>query len=91
MQQVNVTQLHEDNREALQLAWIAGQDGSTAVKREAAASASLIGHLNLTHPNSVQVLGSYEASMFGAFSAAALHQLISAWQPDASGQHRAVA
>jgi HPr kinase/phosphorylase len=71
MRQVNVTQLHEDNREALQLSWIAGQDGSTAVKREAAASASLIGHLNLTHPNSVQVLGGYEASMFSAFSASA--------------------
>ena len=76
MLQVNVTQLHEDNREALQLSWIAGQDGSTAVKREAAASASLIGHLNLTHPNSVQVLGSYEASMFGAFSAAARAEFV---------------
>ena len=71
MLQVNVTQLHEENREALELAWIAGQDGSTAVRREAAASASLIGHLNLTHPNSIQVLGSYEASMFGAFSSSA--------------------
>jgi len=68
MLQVNVTRLHDDNREALQLAWIAGQDGSTAVRREAAASAALIGHLNLTHPNSIQVLGSYEASMFSAFT-----------------------
>ncbi len=76
MLQVNVTQLHEDNREALQLSWIAGQDGSTAVKREAAASASLIGHLNLTHPNSVQVLGSYEASMFGAFSEGARAEFV---------------
>lgn len=76
MLQVNVTQLHEDNREALQLAWVAGQDGSTAVRREAAASASLIGHLNLTHPNSVQVLGSYEASMFGAFSAGARAEFV---------------
>lgn len=71
MLQVNVTRLHDDNRESLQLAWIAGQDGSTAVRREAAASAALIGHLNLTHPNSIQVLGSYEASMFGAFSSSA--------------------
>ena len=68
MLQVNVTRLHDDNRESLQLAWIAGQDGSTAVRREAAASAALIGHLNLTHPNSIQVLGSYEASMFEAFA-----------------------
>jgi HPr kinase/phosphorylase len=61
MLQVNVTQLHEDNRDALALAWIAGRDGDTVVRREAAASAALIGHLNLTHPNSIQVVGAYEA------------------------------
>jgi len=61
MLQVNVTQLHEDNRDALALAWVAGRDGDTVVRREAAASAALIGHLNLTHPNSIQVVGAYEA------------------------------
>ena len=76
MLQVNVTRLHDDNREPLQLTWIAGQDGSTAVKREAAASAALIGHLNLTHPNSVQVLGDYEASMFNAFAAGARTEFV---------------
>ncbi|HTQ78097.1 MAG TPA: HPr(Ser) kinase/phosphatase [Burkholderiales bacterium] len=61
MLQVNVAQLHEDNREALALAWVAGRDGRTAVRRESAAAAALIGHLNLTHPNSIQVIGAYEA------------------------------
>jgi HPr kinase/phosphorylase len=61
MLQVNVAQLHDDNREALSLAWVAGREGRTAVRRESAAAAALIGHLNLTHPNSVQVIGSYEA------------------------------
>ena len=61
MLQVNVTQLHEDNREPLALAWVAGRDGSTVVRREAAASAALVGHLNLTHPNAIQVIGAYEA------------------------------
>jgi len=61
MLQVNVTQLHEDNRDALALAWVAGRDGSTLVRREAAASAALVGHLNLTHPNAIQVIGAYEA------------------------------
>jgi len=61
MLQVNVTQLHEDNRDALALAWVAGRGGSSVVRREAAASAALIGHLNLTHPNSIQVIGAYEA------------------------------
>jgi HPr kinase/phosphorylase len=61
MLQVNVAQLHDDNREALSLAWVAGREGRTAVRRESAAAAALIGHLNLTHPNSVQVIGTYEA------------------------------
>ena len=36
MLQVNVARLHEDNREALGLAWVAGREGGTAVRREAA-------------------------------------------------------
>lgn len=67
MLQVNVARLHEDNREALSLAWVAGREAGTAVRREAAASASLIGHLNLTHPNSIQVIGAYEAGMVAGF------------------------
>ncbi|MEO8717774.1 MAG: HPr(Ser) kinase/phosphatase [Burkholderiales bacterium] len=62
MQQVNVKRLHEDNREALALAWIAGRDAETSVRREPAASAALIGHLNLTHPNRIQVAGADEAA-----------------------------
>src|SRR5262245_16568437 len=61
MLQVNVARLHDDNREALSLAWIAGREGGTAVRREAAQAASLIGYLNLTHPNSIQVIGAAEA------------------------------
>ena len=61
MLQVNVAQLHDDLCESLSLAWVAGREGKTAVRRESAAAAALIGHLNLTHPNSVQVIGAYEA------------------------------
>jgi HPr kinase/phosphorylase len=67
MHQVNVARLHDDNREALSLTWVAGRDGGTAVRREAAVAASLIGHLNLTHPNAVQVIGAYEAGMVAGF------------------------
>jgi HPr kinase/phosphorylase len=67
MLQVNVARLHDDNREALSLAWVAGREGGTAVRREAAQAASLIGHLNLTHPNSIQVIGAYEAGMIAGF------------------------
>src|SRR5262245_26258249 len=67
MPQVNVARLHDDNREALSLAWVAGRDGATAVRSDAAAAAALIGHLNLTHPNSIQVIGAYEAGMASGF------------------------
>src|ERR1043165_5483616 len=67
MPQVNVAQLHDDNRVALSLAWIAGRDSGTEVRSDAAAAASLIGHLNLTHPNSIQVIGAYEAGMVAGF------------------------
>src|SRR6478609_3148152 len=67
MLQVNVARLHDDNREALALAWVAGRDGGTTVRREAAAAAALIGHLNLTHPNSIQVIGAYEAGIIAGF------------------------
>jgi HPr kinase/phosphorylase len=69
MLQVSVARLHEDNREALALEWIAGRDGATAVRREAAASAALIGHLNLTHPNSIQVIGTFEAGLAERYDA----------------------
>lgn len=62
MQQVSVKRLHEANRDALALAWVAGRDADTVVRREPAASAALIGHLNLTHPNRIQVAGADEAA-----------------------------
>src|ERR671936_1232050 len=67
MPQVNVARLHDDNRESLSLAWIAGRDGGTEVRSDAAAAAALIGHLNLTHPNSIQVIGAYEAGIVAGF------------------------
>ncbi len=69
MSQVNVAQLHEDNGAALSLAWIAGRDGGGALRSEAANAAALIGHLNLTHPNAVEVLGAIEAELLGTNAA----------------------
>src|SRR5918992_6396487 len=67
MLQVNVAGLNDDTRGALPLAGVAGRGGGTAVRREAAAAAALIGHLNLTHPNSIQVIGAYEAGIVSGF------------------------
>jgi HPr kinase/phosphorylase len=80
MQQVNVKRLHEANREALALAWIAGRSADPVVRREPGAAAALIGHLNLTHPNRIQVAGADETdalerlaeSLFAATPAAVI-------------------
>jgi HPr kinase/phosphorylase len=68
MQQVSVKRLHDDNGAALALAWIAGRDGGAVVRRDVAASAALIGHLNLTHPNRIQVAGADEAPALERFA-----------------------
>ena len=69
MLQVNVAQLHDENREALSLAWVGGREGGIVVRSQAAADAALIGHLNLTHPNSIQVIGAHEAALAERHSA----------------------
>jgi len=75
MHRVNVARLHDDNREALSLAWVAGREAGTAVDSEAAAAAALIGHLNLSHPNAIQVIGAYEAQFAERHPAAKRREL----------------
>lgn len=59
--QLIVDQLFEKNRERLQLTWIGGTLGRPiTVNRDDVSPADLIGHLNLIHPERVQVLGSHE-------------------------------
>ena len=61
--------LYEDNRDALRLSWIAGQGSSSRPLATAAtaglASADLVGHLNLIHPNRLHVLGDLLGSELG--------------------------
>jgi len=75
MHRVNVARLHDDNREALSLAWVAGREAGTAVDSDAAAAAALIGHLNLSHPNAIQVIGAYEAQFAERHPAAKREEL----------------
>jgi HPr kinase/phosphorylase len=59
--QLIVAQLFEKNRERLQLSWIGGTlNRPIAVNRDDVSPADLIGHLNLIHPERIQVLGSPE-------------------------------
>jgi HPr kinase/phosphorylase len=63
MQQVSAARLFEDTRERLQLAWLAGEEHGRREldgARIQRSSQGLIGHLNLIHPNWIQVLSPTE-------------------------------
>ncbi|MCW5605884.1 MAG: HPr kinase/phosphorylase [Burkholderiales bacterium] len=65
MPQISIARLFEDTREKLQLAWLAGRDGSDKdLNSELTKDSSkgLIGHLNFIHPNLIQVLGVSEVA-----------------------------
>lgn len=62
---VTVRQLYEANREALQLAWVAGITGAgRQVAPTPAAAADLLGYLNLIHPNRIHVFGQAETAYY---------------------------
>src|SRR3989442_3451792 len=68
MLQISVAQLYDDNRDKLGLAWLGGKAGSaTRLRRDSTDAAALVGHLNLIHPNRVQVLGNHEIAHLAAF------------------------
>jgi len=72
MSQVNVRQLFEDKQERLQLSRVAGADGTDRIIDSDEVDTSnkgLIGHLNLIHPNWVQVLSETELDYLRGLSA----------------------
>ncbi|MDO9450720.1 MAG: HPr(Ser) kinase/phosphatase [Rugosibacter sp.] len=59
--QLIVSQLFERNRERLQLTWVSGPlTRVISAKEEFVAPADLVGHLNLMHPERIQVIGAPE-------------------------------
>lgn len=67
MSQVNIRQLFEDKQARLELTRVAGTDGEDHIIDSDEVDASnkgLIGHLNLIHPNWVQVLSETELDYF---------------------------
>ncbi|MEQ1835067.1 MAG: HPr(Ser) kinase/phosphatase [Candidatus Nitrotoga sp.] len=74
MAQVNIQQLFEDKQEQLALSWVAGANGAAKILDSDLVSASnkgLIGHLNLIHPNWVQVLSETEVDHLQGLSSTA--------------------
>ncbi len=77
MLQTSVARLYEDTAEKLELAWIGGRQGGAAVIRaDLDESAAFVGHLNLIHPNRIQVLGRHEQAHIAALEGARLERLI---------------
>jgi HPr kinase/phosphorylase len=61
MRQASVAQLFEHHRERLQLLRVSGNlDAQISVNRDNASPADLVGHLNLIHPDRIQVIGAPE-------------------------------
>jgi len=63
MPQVSIARLFEDNLEKLKLEWTAGRGGGARELNSEPtkdSSKGLIGHLNIVHPNLIQVLGASE-------------------------------
>lgn len=72
MPRVSITRLFEDNQDKLRLQWIAGRAGGareldSELIRDS--SKGLIGHLNLIHPNLIQVLGPSEVAYLDSLDA----------------------
>jgi HPr kinase/phosphorylase len=71
MPQLSVAQLFDDNADALKLAWLSGpRDPSPTLASSEIndSSQGLIGHLNLVHPNWIQIFSRTEAAYFGSLS-----------------------
>ena len=77
MLQISVAQLYDDNRDKLGLAWLGGKaGGATRLRRDSTDAAALVGHLNLIHPNRVQVLGDHEIAHLAAFEEGELFRML---------------
>ena len=87
MAQVNIQKLFQDKQERLALTWVAGSDGADRVLESEIVNASdkgLIGHLNLIHPNWVQVISNTELDYLRNLDPAALGEAFAQLQASGS-------
>ena len=79
MAQVDIRRLFEDKQERLALHWVAGADGADKLLDSEEVNRSdkgLIGHLNLVHPNWVQVFSETEFEYLRSLSPAGLEEAL---------------
>lgn len=62
MRRFSVAQLYEDHREKLKLTWVAavGHDRQIEIRQQGNYGADVVGHLNMIHPERLQVIGEAE-------------------------------
>ncbi|MFZ2268183.1 MAG: HPr(Ser) kinase/phosphatase [Azonexus sp.] len=62
MRHISLVQLYEDNREKLLLNWLIGQQSDCRIELKAANNygADVVGHINVIHPERLQVMGQAE-------------------------------
>lgn len=80
MAQVDIGQLFHDKQERLGLVWIAGEGGADRIldsKQVYSSDKGIIGHLNLIHPNWVQVFSQTEFDYLEGLSASELAEAFS--------------
>lgn len=66
---INAQSIFDDNAASLKLSWLTGHEGwdrgfSPETVANATSGADLVGHLNLIHPNRIQVLGAAEVQYY---------------------------
>lgn len=66
---INAQSIFDDNAAELKLSWLTGHEGwergfSPETVESATSSADLVGHLNVIHPNRIQVLGDAELAYY---------------------------
>ena len=62
MRHISLVQLYEDNRDKLRLDWVVGQQSDCRIELKAANNygADVVGHINVIHPERLQVIGQAE-------------------------------
>ena len=79
MAQLDIQQFFKDKQGKLNLSWVAGEGGAAKILDSELVNASnqgLIGHLNLIHPNWVQVLSSTELDNLQTLSPSAFSEAL---------------
>lgn len=62
MRHISLAQLYEDNREKLLLSWVAGDSADSRIELKISNNygADVVGHINIIHPERLQVMGQAE-------------------------------